>query len=143
VREGRFVSYEVIIDVDNRTGNLLPGMTASVEFVRSDARAVLRVPIEALYFLPQGYEPEVPPEIIAAFERRMGQQLPSDPQLRRATLNGIEAGMLSRQGLRRIFVFSDGQVTTRNVRVEGEDLTHIGIGEGLEEGEEVIIGHAR
>tara|TARA_R110002051_G_scaffold259449_1_gene318817 strand:+ start:39865 stop:41043 length:1179 start_codon:yes stop_codon:yes gene_type:complete len=143
VRLGRFVSYEVIVEVDNRLGELLPGMTASVEFVRSDARSVLRIPIEALYFEPRGYVPEFSPELIAELERRAGRALPDEPTLRRATLRGFETGELHRRGLRRIFVAKDQGWEAREIRVGGEDQTYIEVIDGLEPGEEVITGNAR
>lgn len=143
VRQGRFVSYEVIVEADNRMAALLPGMTASVEFVRAEARQVLRVPIEALYFEPRGFQPQLSPDAIADAERRMGQALPSDPALRAATLRGLDIGLLGSRGLRRIFVLTGEGWQPREIRVGGEDQTHIEVMEGLAEGEEVIIGHAR
>ncbi|MBN2370116.1 MAG: efflux RND transporter periplasmic adaptor subunit [Vicinamibacteria bacterium] len=46
------VSYPVVIDVDNVDGRLLPGMTASVEFVVNTAHDVLKVSNAALRFRP-------------------------------------------------------------------------------------------
>lgn len=142
VTQGRFVSYVVIIEADNRMGTLLPGMTASVEFVRAEARSVLRIPIEALYFEPPGFTPDLPADAIERFERSTGQVLPNDPHLRRATLRGLDMGILASNGLRRVFVpGDDGSPEAREIRVGGEDQTHIEVVEGLEEGEEVITGH--
>lgn len=143
VVQGRFVSYVVIVEADNRIGTLLPGMTASVEFVRAEARSVLRIPIEALYFRPRNFQVNVPPETIAEFERRTGQTVPTDPRLREAMLTGLDFAVLSMQGLRRVFVFADGNWQAREIRVGGEDQTHIEVIEGLAEGDEVIIGHVR
>lgn len=47
------VSYLVILDVDNRGGRLLPGMTANVEIVTGRAVNVVRVPTTALRFRPK------------------------------------------------------------------------------------------
>lgn len=47
------VSYLVILDVDNKDGKLLPGMTANVEIVTARKAAVLRVPAAALRFRPR------------------------------------------------------------------------------------------
>lgn len=142
VRQGRFVSYEVIVEADNRMAALLPGMTASVEFVRAEARQVLRVPIEALYFEPGDYMPVLPDELIAAREARLGP-LPADPERMRSALSALEMGWLFGGGQRRIFVLENGHVEVRRIRVGGEDQTHVEVMEGLAEGEEVIIGHAR
>lgn len=142
VRQGRFVSYVVLVEADSRMTRLLPGMTASVEFVRADARAVLRIPVQAVYFTPQNYTPELPDHVLERREQQLGP-LPSDPVLRRNHLSAYEMGWIFSQGLRRIFVVEDGAPRVRRIRVGGEDQTHIEVIEGLEEGEEVIIRHAR
>jgi HlyD family secretion protein len=46
------VSYTVAIEVANPDGKLLPGMTASVDFITGEARSVLTVPNAALRFRP-------------------------------------------------------------------------------------------
>jgi HlyD family secretion protein len=46
------VNYTVVIEVANTTGRLLPGMTATVDFLTGSARDVLLVPNAALRFRP-------------------------------------------------------------------------------------------
>jgi HlyD family secretion protein len=46
------VTYNVVIDVDNADGTLLPGMTAFVSIVVDERRDVLRLPLAALRFRP-------------------------------------------------------------------------------------------
>ncbi|WVN42538.1 efflux RND transporter periplasmic adaptor subunit [beta proteobacterium MWH-UniP1] len=46
------VTYNVVIDVDNKDGTLLPGMTAQVAVVTNKKDDVLRVPSAALRFRP-------------------------------------------------------------------------------------------
>jgi HlyD family secretion protein len=46
------VSYSVVVTVANPDGQLLPGMTATVEFVTGSAKDVLTVPNAALRFRP-------------------------------------------------------------------------------------------
>jgi HlyD family secretion protein len=46
------VTYGVVIGVDNPSGKLLPGMTATVEFIVARDRDVLKVPNSALRFQP-------------------------------------------------------------------------------------------
>lgn len=46
------VNYTVVVGVDNSTGKLLPGMTASVDFEVASAEDVLVVPNAALRFRP-------------------------------------------------------------------------------------------
>ena len=50
------VSYAVVVAVQNPEGQLLPGMTATVEFVTGSARNVLTVPNAALRFRPTAEE---------------------------------------------------------------------------------------
>jgi HlyD family secretion protein len=47
------VSYLVILDVDNKEGKLLPGMTANVEIITGEVKNVIRVPTTALRFRPR------------------------------------------------------------------------------------------
>ncbi len=47
------VSYLVILDVDNKDGKLLPGMTANVEIITGTQKYVTRVPTTALRFRPR------------------------------------------------------------------------------------------
>src|SRR5690606_4671761 len=46
------VSYSVVVAVENADGRLLPGMTATVEFIVERAEDVLLVPNTALRFRP-------------------------------------------------------------------------------------------
>ncbi len=48
------VSYTVVVSVQNPDGKLLPGMTATVDFVTGSAENVLTVPNAALRFNPTG-----------------------------------------------------------------------------------------
>ena len=53
VETNNVVSYLVILDVDNKHGKLLPGMTANVEIVTGRIASALRVPTTALRFRPK------------------------------------------------------------------------------------------
>jgi len=46
------VSYTVVVEVENADGTLLPGMTATVDFILAAAKDVLTVPNAALRFRP-------------------------------------------------------------------------------------------
>ncbi len=46
------VTYTVVVDVDNRDGRLLPGMTATVDFLVETATDITKVPNAALRFRP-------------------------------------------------------------------------------------------
>ncbi len=57
--EQNVVSYLVILDVDNKEGKLLTGMTANVEIVTGTRANVLRIPAPAIRFRPRkGDRPE-------------------------------------------------------------------------------------
>lgn len=53
VESSNVVSYLVILDVDNRAGKLLPGMTANVEIVTGQVANATRIPAVALRFRPK------------------------------------------------------------------------------------------
>ncbi len=46
------VTYTAVVDVDNSDGRLLPGMTATVEFLIEQVESVMKVPNAALRFRP-------------------------------------------------------------------------------------------
>ncbi len=50
--ESNVVTYTVVVDVDNSDGKLLPGMTATVDFLVDSAEDVFMVPNAALRFRP-------------------------------------------------------------------------------------------
>ena len=61
------VNYTVIVDAANADGKLLPGMTATVDFVKQSLTKVLTVPNAALRFSPPGLtEAEKARKIFAA-----------------------------------------------------------------------------
>jgi len=53
VEAANVVSYLVILEVDNKAGKLLPGMTANVEIVTGRIANAVRVPTPALRFRPK------------------------------------------------------------------------------------------
>lgn len=55
------VTYNVVIDVDNPDEILLPGMTAFVNIVVAERHGVLRLPLAAQRFRPQGSESNAAP----------------------------------------------------------------------------------
>jgi len=134
VQDRKFVSYPVIIEVENADGALLPGMTASVEFVHADARQVLRAPVEALYYVPPDYIPVLSDELNAALKRR--------GVLNREGMIGAELGTLIASGRERLFVFDGDRVVSRAVRVGAQSPEHVEIIDGLNPGERIIVGPA-
>ena len=78
--EQNVVNYTVVISVRNPAGTLLPGMTATVEFVVASAEDVLKVANVALRFRP-------PDALLVAARERMQKEL----EARRAA-KGAEGG---------------------------------------------------
>lgn len=129
--DGAFVSYPVTIAVHNRDGRLKPGMTAATEFVRTDIRHVLRIPIAALYFVPEDYSYEPPSQLLADLTAR-GLTAPRHR-------NAAEMGVLFALGKRRVFVEKNGRWSRREILVGGQSREFVEIIDGLSAGERVIV----
>jgi HlyD family secretion protein len=102
------VSYTVIINVDNRDGTLLPGMTCAVEFIEERSEDVLLVPNAALRYQPVGLSAgEIAERIFnaglrgmsetqrdeALARRRQAAEPPEQPrETRQAGLSGLVMG---------------------------------------------------
>ncbi len=123
------VNYTVVVAVQNRQGKLLPGMTATVEFITGSAQDVLVVPNAALRFRPT-QEMFAALRASGAAAQRGGSQ-PREARERRRPADGAmlwtygEDGQLGRVRVRT--GLSDGQRT----QVEGD---------GVREGLRVIVG---
>jgi HlyD family secretion protein len=63
------VTYDVIIEVDNRDLALKPGMTATVTITTARREDVLRVPLRALRFRPESDDAVAPPPAAVAAGR--------------------------------------------------------------------------
>ncbi|MDD3721842.1 MAG: efflux RND transporter periplasmic adaptor subunit [Lutibacter sp.] len=65
IRINNVVNYQVVVDVDNEKGLLLPGMTTSLEFVVNTAKDVLLINNSALRFRPtEAMLKEIKPRLI-------------------------------------------------------------------------------
>lgn len=60
--ENNVISYPVIVDADNSGGKLLPGMTASIDFIAEKKTGVLAVLNQALRYQPTAAELGLPEE---------------------------------------------------------------------------------
>ncbi|MEN0654353.1 MULTISPECIES: efflux RND transporter periplasmic adaptor subunit [Hyphobacterium] len=141
IRTGRLVSYPVEIRAMDPGERLLPGMTASVEFVHSDARSVLRAPIESLYFIPDDYAPDLPEEALRMAEERGSLSRFDSPEMRRTFLASIEVGLLIARDRARVFVLESGSPAMREISVGIQDLDFFEIADGeVEEGDLIIVG---
>ncbi|MDR1058439.1 MAG: efflux RND transporter periplasmic adaptor subunit [Treponema sp.] len=109
------VSYNVIINVNNKDGSLLPGMTCSVEFIEERNENVLLVPGAALRYSPTGLSAEEISERVfnaglaglgdeeraEAAERRREQQRVREPEGRNAAA-GLAGVLNPFQGMNRM-----------------------------------------
>ena len=136
VREGRFVSYRALASAPNPGGQLLPGMSASVELVRADSRRVMRIPARAIYFRPENYMPPLTDEELEALQREFHGNM----NLVRAAAGGSEFGRLFRRGKRLIFSLRDGELVRHEVTIGAETDEFVEVREGLQGGEVIVVG---
>jgi len=68
------VQYTAILDVDNSSLKLLPGMTATCSIIVGEAKNVLRVPNSALRFTPDLKPEELQKIMKAAFDEMMARR---------------------------------------------------------------------
>jgi HlyD family secretion protein len=73
------VNYKVVIDVDNKKGLLIPGMTANIEFITDTAKNVWLINNSALRFRPNEIMLE---EIKPILEEKAHKTLPDSLQAR-------------------------------------------------------------
>jgi HlyD family secretion protein len=121
------VTYDAVIDVDNPTLELKPGMTANVTFIVADKPDVLRVPNAALRFRPS-------PGVIGKMARGV-QAAPAEPTPTPPSAKG--AGEESRW--RNVWAVRDGRALSIPILPGISDGTVSELLEGdLHEGEAVI-----
>jgi HlyD family secretion protein len=65
------VNYTVVVDASNESGKLLPGMTATVDFVIDEKKNVLLVPNSAIQFKP---DQEMLDRVMKDFRARMAER---------------------------------------------------------------------
>lgn len=159
------VQYTAILDVDNSSLKLLPGMTATCSIIVGEAKNVLRVPNAALRFTPDLKPEELQKIMKAAFEemaaRRQGsgQGGPARPaegapaaqaQSGQRTFNFDQMGQMGagagqsgqRRGPARVWMLDEkGKLKVVFVRTGVTDNQYTEIISGnLKEGDEVIVG---
>lgn len=154
------VSYSAIIDVDNSSLKLLPGMTATCSIIVGEARNVLRVPNAALRFTPDLSAEELQKIMRAAFEEMVarrqaeggpgpgagqaGQRMFDPSQMgQRSGMGGGQAGQSGqrRQPSRVWMLDEKGNLKVIFVRTGVSDNSFTEIkNDNLKEGDEVIVG---
>jgi HlyD family secretion protein len=112
------VTYDVVIEVDNSSLELKPGMTATVTITTAEREDVLRAPVRALRFNPD-----------AAAEASPGRAAP--------TRRGASAPVVWR-------LEADGTVERVEVKTGLRDDVHVEIvSGGLEAGDQVAVAYNR
>ncbi len=135
------VNYTVVVDVNNQDGLLLPGMTATVDFIIEQASDVLKAPNAALRFRPTE-------AMMTAFRERMAQRRANAPDSVRSRFARQRPGGFSGAGRRPSNVLwyldEDGRVNAVRVRTGITDgqMTEVR-GRNLEPGMQVIAGVTR
>jgi len=112
------VTYNVVVSVDNPELELLPGMTANTRIVTAERDDVLRVPVQAIRFVPPGAQPA-----------------------QGGAANGAGATRAKRDGsTARVWVLRDATPRPVAVTTGLSDNTHVEIsGGGLKAGDRVIV----
>lgn len=121
------VTYDVVVAVQNRDHQLLPGMTATLGIVAAERTNVLRVPDQALRYVPSSAGPA------AAHPRSSDSGTPSS-----AAATGSEA-----QGARQLWILSGAEAQPIRVQTGLDDDSYTEIlGGPLAAGQRVIVGEA-
>lgn len=148
------VNYSVVVDVDNSDGRLLPGMTATVDFLVEKSVDVFKVANAAIRFTP-------PDDVLMAAMERMRSQMEQGAAGRDTTQANVQGGGQGDRGMlgarntgggrqpasnaATLWYVDDatGQLAVARVRTGVTDgqSTEI-IGRDLEEGMQVISGIA-
>ena len=146
------VNYTVVVNVGNEEGLLLPGMTATIDFIIDQATGVLKLPNAALRFKPSA-------ESLAALRPPTGprddstattnhDRSPREGRARSSASDGPggqdvghAAGRESRDSARVWYLDPSGQLLSARVKpgITDGQMTEIGSDE-LTEGQEVIGG---
>ena len=132
------VTYDVVVSVDNPDLLLLPGMTANTRVITDERADVLRVPIQALKFVPRSERAR------AGGTGRNGAAAAADAGPSGATPAAGTHGARRRGHADRVWVLRNGTPTALAVQAGLSDGTLVEIASGdLHEGDEVIVNEIR
>jgi HlyD family secretion protein len=142
------VTYDVVVDVDNRDLALFPGMTADAHIITAEHTAVLRVPLPATRFVPEGMTRRARDDAEEAPEAGRGERAGRPNGSARARPDGSArpdfAARRSGQGGRgaqaRLWLLVNGSLQAVRVRTGLDDGTLIEVsGSGLKAGDAVVV----
>jgi HlyD family secretion protein len=155
------VTYDVVLDVDNADMALFPGMTADAHIVSAERKNVLRVPLPATRFVPEGMARATRtgsgrgggPEGGAGrgegtHEGGTGADAMGNPNAaREGGSRGGAAGNRTgrgRQPMARLWVLRGGKLVPVRVRVGLDDGTLVEVsGDDLKVGDEIVVNAIR
>jgi HlyD family secretion protein len=160
IREGpitvqNVVTYDVVVDVPNADFKLLPGMTADAHIVTAERTNVLRVPLPAIRFTPEGLATEGMHAHHGGSARDEGAGARGGAgggggHAGGATPGGAPGGQHERaHGGRggapaRLWVMREGRLVAVQVRAGLDDGTQIEVsGDELQEGDLVVVNAVR
>jgi len=151
--QSNVVSYTAVLDVDNSSLKLLPGMTATCSIIVGEAKNVLRVPNTALRFNPNLKQEELQKLMKAALEEMMakrqqsGQARPGGGQTTAGPrpgmgMPGASGQQTQRRNPPKVWTLDEkGNLKIIFVRTGMTDTSYTEIVDGnLKEGDEVIVG---
>jgi HlyD family secretion protein len=148
VREGpitvqNVVTYDVVIDVKNDDLALFPGMTADAHIITAERSNVLRVPLPAIRFNPEG----VGRTPRAGGQGRQDSQARGTGQGHEGSAAGTHAGTGrpgASGGRAQIWLLRDGKLVSVRVHTGLDDGTLIEVaGEELKVGDVVVVNAVR
>jgi len=145
------VNYIVVVNADNSSGKLLPGMTATVDFIMEEARDVLLVPNAALRLEPsKEMEAMMPQDPRQAGQKPGAKSNGGRSERQFSGMGGAAGGMnhgrsaASASGI--IWFLDDSkalQMAPVQLGITDGKQTEIKSSESIKEGMEIIIGLSR
>jgi HlyD family secretion protein len=155
------VTYDVVLDVDNKDMALFPGMTADTHIITAEKKNVLRVPLPATRFVPEGLaragrtggEGRRNGGAGGGFEGRRdteetgGSGRAGNEANSAAPNASASAGVhkpRARQQMARLWVLRNGKLTPIRVHVGLDDGALVEVsGDELKAGDEVVVNAVR
>jgi HlyD family secretion protein len=158
IREGpitvqNVVTYDVVVDVPNDDLKLFPGMTADAHIITAERTGVLRVPLPAIRFNPEGFESgrsgahghhggEAPGG--AADATGIGTPRAAAEHGAPGSAGGAPRAHARAETRSRLWLMRDGKLVAVPVRTGLDDGTLVEVsGDDLHEGDVVVVNAVR
>ena len=149
------VTYEVVIHANNPDLKLKPGLTANINIYSMRRNGVLRLPVKAVRFKPEGDaemggRPPMPSRQGGGFPDSMPKEpMPDGVELPKPEGMGAGGDVSLSGGEQDVLVFvwqkdssGQGRPVPRKVKIGVTDRIYYEVIEGLSEGDEVCVGMA-